>query len=39
MEAPENLAPTVAKRLRKEATASWDDAIAKIAGEKFGKDD
>jgi hypothetical protein len=36
---PENLARKVAKRLRKEATDSWDDAIATIAGEAFGKDD
>jgi hypothetical protein len=33
------LARKVGKRLRKEATESWDQAIAKIAGEAFGEDD
>ena len=36
---PENLARKVAKRLQKEATESWDEAIAKIAGEAFGGGD
>jgi hypothetical protein len=36
---PENLTRTVAKRLREEATASWDDAIATIAREAFGQDE
>jgi hypothetical protein len=39
VDVPENLARKVTKRLGKEATNSWDDAIAKIAGEAFGADD
>jgi hypothetical protein len=39
VDVPENLARKVAKRLRMEATESWDDAIAKIAGEAFCQDD
>jgi hypothetical protein len=39
VDVPANLARRVAKRLGKEATESWDDAIAKIAREAFGKDD
>jgi hypothetical protein len=38
VDVPENLARKVAKRLGREATESWDDAIAKIAREAFGKD-
>jgi hypothetical protein len=39
VDVPENLARMVGKRLRKEATESWDDAIAKIAATAFGTDD
>jgi hypothetical protein len=39
VDVPEDLARKVARRLRKEATESWDEAIAKIAGEAFGEGD
>jgi hypothetical protein len=39
VDVPANLARKVAKRLGKESTESWDDAIAKIAGEAFGQDE
>lgn len=35
---PKNLARKVGKRLGKESTQSWDDVLAKIAREAFGKD-
>ena len=39
VDVPENLARKVARRLGKEATESWDEAITKIAGEAFGGGD
>ena len=39
VDVPENLARKVAHLLGKEETKSWDDAIAKIAGEASGEDD
>lgn len=38
VEVPENLSRSVANRLGKESTVSWDDAIAQIAKEAFGED-